>query len=81
MTHTSNVVHGMKHYDHYCGICRTFNHSIDAHRYSVGQAVICNRYPGTIIEVGIGQLWGMVTVRLERGCVCVGVNDVGLQSA
>ena len=42
----------------------------------VGQKVICNGFPGTIVEVCGGQLNGMVVVRLERGPVCVDISDV-----
>lgn len=42
---------------------------------SVGDRVICNGYPGTVIrtEDSAGSAWlgGMVEVRLERGTVCV----------
>ncbi len=43
-------------------------------KFSVNEQVVCNGYPGTVIDVGTGQLAGMVIVRLERGCVCVSAN-------
>lgn len=48
--------------------------------FHVGQHVICNGYPGTIMEVCDGQLHGMVVVRLERGEVCVDASPVGPRS-
>ena len=44
----------------------------------VGQQVKCNGYKGRVTEVCTGQLSGMVVVRLERGAVCVSIDDVEL---
>ena len=43
---------------------------------SVGQAVICGGYPGTVTEVHTGQLAGMVTVRLYRGSICTSITEI-----
>ena len=42
--------------------------------FTVGQAVICNGFPGNIGRVCEGQLAGMVEVRLDRGLVCVSAS-------
>ncbi|MHB8086302.1 MAG: hypothetical protein ACYDHZ_10790 [Dehalococcoidia bacterium] len=42
----------------------------------LGQSVICNGYPGTIIKVCTGQLTGMVEVRLASGVCCVDAADL-----
>lgn len=40
--------------------------------FTVGDAVVCNGYPGRISKVCDGALDGMVEVRLERGGQCLG---------
>ena len=42
----------------------------------VGQQVKCNGYTGRVTEVCTGQLSGMIVVRLERGSVCVSIDDI-----
>jgi hypothetical protein len=39
--------------------------------FKVGDAVICNGYPGTVTKVCAGQLRGMVEVKVPGGLVCV----------
>jgi hypothetical protein len=34
-------------------------------KYEIGQKVICNGYPGTVIELCAGGLRGMIVVRLD----------------
>lgn len=43
---------------------------------SVGTKLFCNGYPGTVTEVGTGQLEGMAVVRLARGTVCVDIAEL-----
>ena len=43
-----------------------------ANKYSVGDKVTCNGYPGTVIAV---TDYGMIEVRLPSGSVCVDPND------
>jgi hypothetical protein len=49
----------------------------DMKAIQVGEKVVVNGYPGTIIELCTGQLAGMVIVRLERGAVCVDMTELG----
>ena len=39
--------------------------------WTTGDRVICNGYPGTVTEVCIGALTGMLVVRVPGGEVCV----------
>lgn len=39
--------------------------------FTEGQQVICNGQRGTVARVLVGQLAGMVEIRLARGLVCV----------
>ena len=41
-----------------------------------GHLVICNGFEGSIERLCIGQLDGMVEVRLDRGSVCVPLTDL-----
>lgn len=50
----------------------------DAANVKVGQRVMCNGHDGNISHVCTGQLKGMVEVRLDRGGVCVALDDIGL---
>lgn len=43
---------------------------------TVGRKVICNGYPGTVVEVYTGQLLGMVNVRLDSGVACVSILEL-----
>lgn len=45
---------------------------------AVGQVVMCNGFVGAIIEIHGGDMNGMVTVRLKRGTICLGLADIGL---
>ena len=44
--------------------------------FTVGQAVICNGYPGRVIEVIPGRFGGLIVVRLGSGNTCVSPRDV-----
>jgi hypothetical protein len=45
---------------------------------TVGQAVICNGYDGTVREIHTGQLAGMADVYMTRarGTVCVSISEL-----
>lgn len=49
--------------------------------FNVGDKVMCNGFQGAITLVCTGQLEGMVEVRMDRGSVCVAIDDVGLYRA
>lgn len=42
----------------------------------IGQKVKCNGYEGVIVFVHVGQLAGMVDVRLPGGVCCIGYSSV-----
>ena len=42
----------------------------------IGQKVKCNGYEGVIVFVHVGQLSGMVDVRLPGGVCCVCLSQV-----
>ncbi len=43
---------------------------------TIGSKVLCNGYPGTVTAIAPETPQGMVNVRLERGTVCVSIQDV-----
>lgn len=43
-------------------------------QFTVGQAVICNGFPGTIYRVCEGPLKGLVDVRVPGGLTCVSAS-------
>lgn len=50
-------------------------------KFKEGQKVICNGHEGVIRTMHVGQLEGMADVRLDRGVVCVSIDDLLLENS